>query len=236
MGTLYVVATPIGNLGDLSARAKDTLASVDLMLCEDTRRTRQLLTHFEIETPVARLDDYTVPSKIATFIDRLKFGAVMALVTDAGTPAIQDPGARLVDAIHRFNNTAEKPIKIVPIPGPTAATTLLSAAGFLTDQWLFVGFLPKKKGRQTYLKKLVTFSDLFPETALLIYESPYRIGRTLADLAVVLPRSTVVIGRELTKQFEEIWRGPIEVAATSPSALKEKGEYAIALLPDMMNQ
>lgn len=234
MGILYVVATPIGNLGDLSTRAKEILASVELILAEDTRRTRQLLTHFEIKTPTARFDDYALPSKIAALIDQLSTGAMIALVTDAGTPAIQDPGSRLVDAIHQYNQSAEDPIRLVPIPGPAAVTTLLSVAGCLSDRWLFVGFLPKKKGRQTYFNKLKNISELLPETAFVIYESPYRIRKTLADLATVFPASTVVIGRELTKQFEQIWRGPIEDAPASAVVRKEKGEYAIALLTDMM--
>ena len=173
LGTLYIVATPIGNLADITLRALETLKKVDLIAAEDTRLTTRLLSRYEIKKPLISYHQHSRLSKIDEIIWELKNGKQVALVSDAGTPGIADPGASLI------LKALENKIEIIPIPGAQAAVTALSVSGFSESKFIFVGFLPKKKGRQTLLTQL---SEMVFEGVLIFYESPYRINKTLLDL------------------------------------------------------
>lgn len=215
---LYIVATPIGNLEDMTFRAVRTLKEVNYIFAEDTRVTRKLLNHYEIENTVYRYDEHTKMHQIANIINLLKEGKDIALVTDAGTPCISDPGYELVDAAHNEG------IRVVPIPGASALTAAASAAGITMRRFCFEGFLPKKKGRQTLLKALAD-----EERTIVIYESPFRIGKTLRDIEQFMGVKEVVIIREITKIYEEILRGTttelIEKLAKNPI----KGEIVLLI-------
>ncbi len=201
-GTLYVVATPIGNLRDLSDRARATLAEVDLVIAEDTRVTGGLLAHCGLRKPMRAMHAHNEARATAESIESLRAGQSIALLTDAGTPAIADPGARLVRAAH------EAGVRVVPIPGPSAAIAALSAAGF-EGSFLFFGFLPEKSVARR--KQLVALADR-AET-LVIYEAPHRIADTIADMLEVFDADRrVVIARELTKMFESIRAMPLRDA------------------------
>jgi 16S rRNA (cytidine1402-2'-O)-methyltransferase len=221
-GTLYIVATPIGNLEDMNPRALKTLAVVDSVLAEDTRVTKKLMAHFAIRAPVERFDANADAKTIAGVVRRLAEGDSLALVTDAGTPAISDPGSWLVAQVLRELGDAAK---IVPIPGPSALTAALSVSGFPSDRFAFFGFLPPKKGRATRLAEIAACAD----TAVL-YESPHRIGKTLAELAALSPERNAVVCRELTKMFETIYRGKLAELAR-PGAVRAQGEFAVVLGP-----
>ena len=207
---LYIVATPIGNLR--------ILKEVNYIFAEDTRVTKKLLNHFEIENTVYRYDEFTKMHQIANIINLLKEGKDIALVTDAGTPCISDPGYELVDAAHKEG------IKVVPIPGASALTASASVAGLSMRRFCFEGFLPKKKGRQTLLKSLAE-----EERTIVIYESPFRIEKTLRDIEQFIGVREVVIIREITKIYEEIMRGTttelIERLAKNPI----KGEIVLLI-------
>ena len=215
---LYIVATPIGNLEDMTFRAVRTLKEVNYIFAEDTRVTRKLLNHYEIENTVYRYDEHTKMHQIANIINLLKEGKEIALVTDAGTPCISDPGYELVDAAHNEG------IRVVPIPGASALTAAASAAGITMRRFCFEGFLPKKKGRQTLLKDLAE-----EERTIVIYESPFRIEKTLRDIEQFMGVKEVVIIREITKIYEEILRGTttelIERLAKNPI----KGEIVLLI-------
>lgn len=215
---LYIVATPIGNLEDMTFRAVRTLKEVNYIFAEDTRVTRKLLNHYEIENTVYRYDEHTKMHQIANIINLLKEGKEIALVTDAGTPCISDPGYELVDAVHNEG------IRVVPIPGASALTAAASAAGITMRRFCFEGFLPKKKGRQTLLKALAE-----EERTIVIYESPFRIEKTLRDIEQFMGVKEVVIIREITKIYEEILRGTttelIERLAKNPI----KGEIVLLI-------
>lgn len=215
---LYIVATPIGNLEDMTFRAVRTLKEVNYIFAEDTRVTRKLLNHYEIENTVYRYDEHTKMHQIANIINLLKEGKDIALVTDAGTPCISDPGYELVDAAHIEG------IRVVPIPGASALTAAASAAGITMRRFCFEGFLPKKKGRQTLLKALAE-----EERTIMIYESPFRIEKTLRDIEQFMGVKEVVIIREITKIYEEILRGTttelIEKLAKNPI----KGEIVLLI-------
>ena len=215
---LYIVATPIGNLEDMTFRAVRTLKEVNYIFAEDTRVTRKLLNHYEIENTVYRYDEHTKMHQIANIINLLKEGKDIALVTDAGTPCISDPGYELVDAAHNEG------IRVVPIPGASALTAAASAAGMTMRRFCFEGFLPKKKGRQTLLKALAD-----EERTIVIYDSPFRIEKTLRDIEQFMGVKEVVIIREITKIYEEILRGTttelIEKLAKNPI----KGEIVLLI-------
>ena len=215
---LYIVATPIGNLEDMTFRAVRTLKEVNYIFAEDTRVTRKLLNHYEIENTVYRYDEHTKMHQIANIINLLKEGKDIALVTDAGTPCISDPGYELVDAAHNEG------IRVVPIPGASALTAAASAAGITMRRFCFEGFLPKKKGRQTLLKALAD-----EERTIVIYESPFRIEKTLRDIEQFMGGKEVVIIREITIIYEEILRGTttelIEKLAKNPI----KGEIVLLI-------
>jgi 16S rRNA (cytidine1402-2'-O)-methyltransferase len=193
MGTLFVVATPIGNLGDISARALETLRSVDLIACEDTRHTIKLLNHFGISKPMESYHDFNEQKKADQLSDRIHAGLNVALVSDAGTPAVSDPGYRLVRRCH------EHGITVVTIPGPSAAIAALSGSGLPSNEFLFVGFLPSKSSaRREKLESLRQVS-----ATLVFYEAPHRILETLKDLLGILGDREACIARELTKIHEE---------------------------------
>lgn len=219
--TLYIVATPIGNLGDITLRAIETMKGVDLIVAEDTRQTRKLLDKYGITTQLGTVHQHSQLNKLNQVVDRLKRGENIALVSDAGTPNIADPGGQLVELAQKAE------IKIVPIPGASAATTILSAAGIPTDSFMFVGFMPKKKGRQTLWQEMTNLN-----VPIVIFESPNRILKTLAELEANMGVRQVIIGRELTKLHEEILK------LSSTDALKHfqktapRGEFVIVIAPD----
>jgi 16S rRNA (cytidine1402-2'-O)-methyltransferase len=198
-GTLYVVATPIGNLEDVTLRALRVLREVELIATEDTRRTRILLDHYRIAKPLTSLYDHNESEKAPALIRRLQEGASIALVSEAGTPLISDPGYRLVQL------AIAHAITVVPVPGAAAVITALMAAGLPTDRFVFEGFLPKKPGKRR--KRLEDLRDE-PRT-IVIYESPRRVYTLLAELHALWGDRRVVVARELTKKFEAILRGPI---------------------------
>ncbi len=196
-GTLYVVATPIGNLGDLSFRAVEILRAVEWIACEDTRQTRKLLAHYGIDARTLSYHEHNEAERSQELLGHLERGESVALVSDAGTPLVSDPGFRLV------RQAARAGIRITPVPGPSAVTAALSAAGVETDSFYFGGFLPRRQGERRRL--LEQLSRL--EATLVFYEAPHRILESLDDVASVLGERPVVIARELTKIHEEFLRG-----------------------------
>ena len=218
-GTLYVVATPIGNLEDMTLRALRVLKEVDLVACEDTRRTRRLLTHFGIQVAVTSYFEHNKLARGEALLRTLGAGKSVALVTDAGTPGISDPGVLLV------RQAAAAGIPVVPIPGPSALAAALSAAGVPADRFLFDGFLPVKPGRRVH--RLEALRDL--ELTIVCYEAPHRILASLGAIGQVFGEVELIVAREMTKQFEEIIRG-------TPAALRErygggpvKGEFTLVI-------
>ena len=219
MPTLYTVATPIGNLEDITLRALRVLREVEAILCEDTRVTAKLLARFEIRKTLMRYDSHAREKHVDDIIQLLQDGKDIALVTDAGTPGIQDPGNYLVARVLK-----ECPhVAVVPIPGPSAVSALAQVAGIPMDEFFFAGFLPTKKGRKTtkeYLYAMVTEKRI----PVVLYESPYRIIKTLNEFND--PAIHAIVGRELTKKFETIYRGAI------PDILEDimpKGEFVVIL-------
>jgi 16S rRNA (cytidine1402-2'-O)-methyltransferase len=213
-GVLYVVATPIGNLEDLTFRALRTLREVDLIAAEDTRRTAKLLAHYEIRKPMTPLHEHNEVRDTPKLIARLSAGESIALVSDAGTPGISDPGARLVAAAH------EAQIKVVPIPGPSAVAAALSASGFSASQFVFLGYLPRSGQARIDALDQVTSE---PRVAV-IFEAPHRIQVTLAELAQRLADRPIRVFREITKQYEELVLRP-----NSTNVVKAKGEFTIVI-------
>lgn len=219
-GTLYIVSTPIGNLGDLSARAVETLRTVDAVLAEDTRHTRALLTHFEIRTSLESYHEHNEAQATPALVARLQDGAQLALVSDAGTPLLSDPGARLVQA------AVAAGVAVVPIPGASALLAALVGAALSADRFTFFGFPPRKGPERRAL-----FSDLaaLRHTAVL-YEAPNRVAQTLAELAVAgAGERRAVVARELTKQFEEFLRGSVRELAERCAATPPRGEVVIVV-------
>jgi 16S rRNA (cytidine1402-2'-O)-methyltransferase len=218
-GTLYVVATPLGNLEDMSARALRVLREVALVACEDTRRTRQLLSRFDIHTPTLSYYEHNKLARGPQILRRLAEGASVALVTDAGTPGISDPGFLLVREARAAG------VRVVPIPGPSAITTALSAAGVPADRFVFDGFLPAKPGRRR--NRLRALRDL--ETTVVVYESPHRILATLEAVAEVFGGAPIVVARELTKRFEEIVSAPAREHLARLAAGPIRGEFTLII-------
>lgn len=219
-GKLYIVATPIGNLGDITLRALETFKSVDFILCEDTRVTGKLLVHFEIKPPTMSYHQHSQSDKVEKIISLLEEGKDLALVTDAGTPGISDPGNEL---INQLTNKQLDNLSIIPIPGVSAVTTALSISGFPTDKFLFLGFPPHKNKRQKFFKEVAE-----AEHTVCFYESSHRVKKCLDELQRVLkPEVKIVICRELTKQFESIYRGT--VGGLSSMHVVEKGEFVIVV-------
>jgi 16S rRNA (cytidine1402-2'-O)-methyltransferase len=216
-GTLFLVSTPIGNLEDITLRAIRVLKEVDLIACEDTRRTRILLSHYGIHTALTSLYDEIERKKGEVLVEKLLDGRSLAYVSDAGTPLISDPGYHLVRL------AIEAGIPVVPVPGPSAVITALSIAGMPSDRFAFFGFLPEKAGRrQSFLQKLKTL----PMT-LVFYESPRRIVDSLKDIRDVLGDRDVAVTRELTKVFEEVIRGRVDELVGKLEAQDIKGEITL---------
>jgi len=225
-GKLYIVATPIGNLGDITLRALEILKSVDFILCEDTRVTGKLLAHFEIKTPTISYHQHSEVKKVNSIISLLVEGKNLALVTDAGTPGISDPGNELISRITYHNNSTIEQynnITILPIPGASAATVALSISGFDTSKYVFLGFPPHKNKRQKFFKEVAE-----AEHTVVFYESNHRIKKCLDELNQVLGRDALLcVCRELTKKFESIYRGTIEDILLMK--IPEKGEFVLII-------
>ena len=221
-GVLYVVATPIGNLGDMTRRAVEVLGLVDVIASEDTRVTQRLLTHFDIENRCVSYHDKNEQYRSEELVNSLIDGNSVALVSDAGTPCISDPGYRIV------NLAKQSGIEVVSVPGPSAVTAALSISGLPTDHFFFEGFLPKKKGRQTRFKFLKSL-----EASVVVYESPMRIIKTLNDISTFMGDIRIVsVCREITKKFEETFMGTIGDAITYFSQKNPKGEFVIVIAKD----
>lgn len=217
MSNLYVVATPIGNLEDLSQRARDILSRVDLVLCEDTRVTARLLNHIESGAARESFHQHTTDTKRAKLVERIANLNEVAIVSDAGTPGISDPGGKLVQ------DAVSAGINVIPVPGANAAVALLSVSGFPTDTFTFFGFPPHKKGRAKFFANIETI----PHTVVL-YESKHRIEKTLDQL----PKTRqIVVGRELTKVHETIYRGTADEVLRSLESTSSKGEFTIVVGP-----
>lgn len=218
-GTLYIVATPIGNLADITYRAVEMLKSVDLIACEDTRHTRKLLSHLGINKPAVSYHEHNETDRSPRLIEQLKDGSSIALVTDAGTPAISDPGYRIVKL------AAESDIPVVSIPGPSAIIAALSASGLPTDAFFFGGFLPSRSGERS--RRLQELSQT-PGT-LAFYEAPHRLLRTLSDCLSVLGDRQAVVARELTKVHEEFVRGGLSQLVSHFETHPPKGEIVLLI-------
>ena len=219
-GKIFIVATPIGNLSDITYRAVEILKSVDFILCEDTRVTKILLDHYNISKPLSVVNAHNESKVSDKLLDRLSSGESCALVSDAGTPCISDPGVRLIN--HLISNG----IEVVGIPGPNAAIMALSISGLPTDAFVFEGFIPQKKGRQKKLKQLSE-----EERTIVLYESTYRIKKLLEELNEYMPLRKVVVARELTKKFEETWRGTASEILTDFDKKIKKGEFVVTIAP-----
>jgi 16S rRNA (cytidine1402-2'-O)-methyltransferase len=219
-GTLYILATPIGNLEDITYRAVRILGEVNLVACEDTRVTARLLAHYGLHKPLISYHEHNERTRAGELIARLRSGENVALVSDAGTPLISDPGYRLAMA------AAAEGIAVVPIPGPVAFVAALSAAGLPTDAFRFGGFLPPKSGQRR--RVLEQFKD--DPATLVFYETPHRIVRALEDVAAVMGERRVVVARELTKIHEEFLRGTVsEVRAELEKRPAIKGEITLLI-------
>jgi len=226
-GTLYVVATPIGNLEDITLRAVRILGQVDLIAAEDTRHTRKLLSHLSISKPLISYYKDRESSRSEKIIEALLGGRDVALVSDAGTPAISDPGAILVSHCH------EKSITVVAVPGPSSLTAALSVAGLTLPSFTFLGFLPGKKSQR--LKTLIAHAQ--DKSATVFYESPRRVCNTLAECREVLGERKVFIGRELTKIHEELLTGTIsQLLAVLADRAQIKGEFVVVVFPDQTSE
>ena len=219
---LYIVATPIGNLEDITLRAINALSNADLILAEDTRVTRVLLDRYNIKKEILSYHQHSGFKKIEHIIELLRQGKNLTLVTDAGTPGISDPGGFLIEEALR----AIPDLKVVPIPGPNAAIAALSVSGFPTDEFVFLGFPPHKKGRQTFFKKI---SEI--ESAIVFYESKHRILKALENLEKLseLGDRKIMVARELTKQFETIYRGTLSEIKPRLTDKNLLGEFVVVI-------
>ncbi len=227
MGKLYIVATPIGNLKDITLRALEVLTDVDLILCEDTRVTRKLLSCYNIKTPLESYHQHSKLKKTTYILNLLKKGKKLALVSDSGTPGISDPGNELINfLIQRIPD-----LEIVPVSGPSAVATIGSISGFPMNRFLFLGFPPHKKGRKKFFQEVI--DSKYP---VIIYESPYRILRSLNDLRRTYAEKNrtnaepdIIVGKELTKKFEKIYRGSIGKVIKEIEKDGVRGEYTIVV-------
>ncbi len=218
-GILYVVSTPIGNLDDITLRALQILKHVDLIAAEDTRRTRKILSRFDIHTKLVSYFEHNELKKLDRLLSQMETGKEIALVSDAGTPGISDPGYRLIQ------QAVERGIRVIPIPGPSAVIAALSISGLPTDSFYFAGFLPRKGGKRR--KLLDKLRDL--DGTSILYESPHRLIKTLEDLLEVCGDRQVVVTRELTKAFEEAIRGRISEVINTLKDRRIRGELTIVL-------
>jgi len=218
-GTLYIVGTPIGNLGDMTVRALETLKNVDIVAAEDTRKTRKLFSHFDIHTPMTSFHEHSNKEKLNTLLEKLQAGDNMAFVTDAGTPGISDPGSWLVYNANMLN------IPVIPIPGVSALTAAISISAMRCDTFTFLGFLPpKRKRREDLLLSMASQTFVF-------FESPYRIQNTLKDLERLLPEHSICLTRELTKLYEEVKRGDAASVLLALQSRTSKGEFTVVVAP-----
>ncbi|MCK4968104.1 MAG: 16S rRNA (cytidine(1402)-2'-O)-methyltransferase [Candidatus Aenigmarchaeota archaeon] len=225
----YVVATPIGNLDDITLRALEVLKKVDLILCEDTRHSKILLQHYHINTPILSYHQHSRLQKTNYIIKQVADNKTIALITDAGTPGISDPGNKLVKQLlqHFVNQSSlqnNQQIKIIPIPGPSAVTTALSVSGLPTDHFIFWGFLPTKKRKQQILENISQskYTSIF-------YESPHRLIKTIKIIAPLINDRKIIVFRELTKKFETIYRETGNTILDNLSQIKIKGEFVVAI-------
>jgi len=219
---LFVVATPIGNLEDITLRAVRVLKEVNLIAAENVLQTKKLLAKYNIATSLIRIHQHSRPDQLRRLIERLERGEDIAYVTDAGTPGVSDPGGQLVE----LAQAAE--VAVVPIPGASALTTLLSVAGIPTDSFMFVGFLPKKKGRQSLWQELAQL-----DVPIILFESPNRVIKTLQEIQARLGERRVIVGRELTKLYEEILQLSVGEAIKHFSNQPPRGEFVIIIQPDL---
>jgi len=220
---LYIVATPMGNLKDITLRALEILKSVPLIACEDTRVSQKLLNHYQIKTKTVSYHQHSSQEKIKFLLDKLAESGEMAVITDAGTPGISDPGNLLVEAaVKKFGDNCN----IAPIPGPSAIIALLSVSGLPADRFLFLGFLPHKKGKETMLKRIID-----SEETVVFYESTHRIIKTMEKFGEMnlATNRRIVVGRELTKKFETIYRGNIKEILTKIKNNTTKGEFVVVV-------
>ena len=223
MGNLFLVATPIGNLADISYRAISILEGVDLILAEDTRRSSVLLKHYSISKPLSSFHEHNEERKQNEIVARLKQGQNIALISDAGTPTLSDPGYKLI------RECVKEDIKVVSIPGASAVISALASSGLPTDSFSFFGYVPKKSGKKkTFFEKIHQSLNDITSTAIL-FESPYRIESTLQELDRIFPEKNIVIARELTKSHEEIIRGKVASVAKALSGKRLKGEITILI-------
>ena len=221
-GALVIVATPIGNLGDLAPRAVEALASADVIACEDTRHSRKLLTHAGIErVPLVSLHQHNEQARTEELIERMTRGERVALITDAGMPVISDPGGRAVRA------AVDAGIAVEIVPGPSAVTAALAVSGLPAERFCFEGFLPRK-GKERSARLAAVASE---ERTVVIFEAPHRVRQTVADLRAVATDDDrpIAIARELTKRFEEVWRGALADAVAHLDATEPRGEYVVVL-------
>lgn len=233
MATLYIVGTPIGHLKDVTIRALEILEGVDLILCEDTRVTQKLLNHFNIKTRTLSYHQHSKLKKIKYILELLRSGENLALVSDAGTPGVSDPGNKLVEEVVRLLSDE---VRIIPVPGASALTAAASISGFPMDKFLFLGFPPQKRKRKKFFEEMFhQLTDL--KYPIILYESPYRILKTLNELKLLTTHYSlpinIVVCRELTKKFETVYRGTIEEVIEKiqnpPTGEKIKGEFVIIL-------
>ncbi len=234
MSKFYVIATPIGNMGDITLRAIETLKEVDLVLCEDTRETKKIFQKYNINTPTMSYHSQSKLNKVDKIFELLEEGKNLALVSDAGTPTISDPGAMLISKIKEkfsqktvFGEEPRRPssgVEVIPIPGASAVIAALSASGLPTHEFTFLGFLPHKKGRETLFKEIAE-----SKRTMVFYESPHRILKTLESLNKFCPNKKVCIAREITKIYEEFKTGTpqelLEYLKKNP--VKQKGEFTV---------
>lgn len=221
MAKIYIIATPIGNLRDISLRAIDSLKESDLILCEDTRRTLKLLAFYKISKPVLSYHHHSGISKIDHILELLESGKTISLVSDAGTPGISDPGGVLIEKIiEKFN----KLVDIIPIPGCSALATAVSISGIPMDRFLFLGFPPAKNKRTKFFEENLSFK--YP---LVVYESPHRIIKTIKNIVEIDENRQIIVCRELTKMFETVYRGTAKEVLSEIEKSEIKGEFTVII-------
>lgn len=223
MGKLYIVATPIGNLKDITLRALEVLRAVDVILCEDTRVTSKLLNHYKIKKPLLSFHEHSRPRRFAEVAQLLEQGKNLALVVDAGTPGVSDPASKLVNNL--LGGLTSQQVEIITIPGPSALTAAASVSGFNTDQFLFLGFPPHKKGRKKFFQRVAKSA-----WTVVLYESPHRLLKTLRELRDAIGGSRrIIAAAELTKMFEHVYRGSLEEVLSELQDKKILGEWVIVI-------
>lgn len=221
LGKLYIVSTPIGNLQDITYRAVETLKSVDLIACEDTRVSKKLLSYYNIAKLLVSYHQHSGQVKTDKIINELQNGKNIALITDAGTPGISDPGGKLIEEVINKSNGQ---VEIFSIPGPSAVIAALAISGFPVDKFLFLGFMPHKKGRETFIKKIAGSSE-----TVVFYESTHRIMKTLNQMAEAMADRQIMVARELTKKFETVYRGTVKEVIKKLESDNTKGEFVVII-------